>query len=105
VARKFGLVYAMPEPLREALRANDKALPAVNGDDSWELPLTATYIVASDGRVALAFVDIDYRTRLEPDAIVECLESLLVGTSSKPDPAVLHDSSTTDLSRGFPTLG
>ena len=66
----------MSEELREALRSNNKALPGINGDDSWELPVPATYVVARDGRVALAAVDGDYRNRLEPDAILATLRSL-----------------------------
>ncbi len=76
VARSFGLVWLLPEELRGALRSNDKALPGFNGDDSWELPVPATYVVARDGRIALAAIDVDYRNRLEPDAILTTLRSL-----------------------------
>jgi peroxiredoxin len=76
VARRFGLVYALPEDLRDALRSNSKALPAINGDGSWELPVPATYVIASDGRIALASIEVDYRKRLEPDAILAALTSL-----------------------------
>jgi peroxiredoxin len=77
VARRFGLVYALPEDLREALRSNNKALPAINGDESWELPVPATYVIAPDRRVALASIEVDYRKRLEPDAILATLKSLV----------------------------
>lgn len=73
VARSYGLVYALPEELRDALRSNDKALPTINGDESWELPVPATYVIAKDGRVALAFLDVDYRKRLAPEAILAAL--------------------------------
>jgi peroxiredoxin len=73
VARAFGLVYALPEELREALWSNGKALPDINGDESWELPLPATFVIAQDRRVKLAFVEIDYRTRLAPERIVAAL--------------------------------
>jgi peroxiredoxin len=76
VARRFGLVYALPEELRAALRANDKALPGINGDESWELPVPATYVIAPDRRVALAYVEVDYRKRLEPEAVLAALKSL-----------------------------
>jgi peroxiredoxin len=76
VARSFGLVWSLSEELREALRSNNKALPGINGDDSWELPVPATYVVGRDGRVALAAVDVDYRNRLEPGAILTTLQSL-----------------------------
>ena len=76
VARSFGLVYALPEELRAALRSNNKALPGINGDESWELPVPATYVIARDGRIALAYIDVDYRKRLGPEAILEALQSL-----------------------------
>jgi peroxiredoxin len=75
-ASRFGLVYALPEELRAALRSNNKALPGINGDESWELPVPATYVVAPDGRVALAHVEVDYRRRLEPEAILAALKPL-----------------------------
>jgi peroxiredoxin len=76
VARSFGLVYALPEELRAALQSNNKALPGINGDETWELPVPATYVIAADGRVALAYIDVDYRKRLEPDAILAALKPL-----------------------------
>lgn len=75
-ARAFGLVYALPQELRDALTSAGKALPGINGDASWELPVPATFVIASDGRIALAHIDTDYRRRLEPDAILAALRSL-----------------------------
>jgi peroxiredoxin len=76
VARQYGLVYALPEEIRSALRSNNKALPSINGDESWELPVPATFVVASDQHVALAYIEVDYRKRLEPEALLTCLKSL-----------------------------
>jgi len=75
-ARRYGLVYALPEELRAALRSNNKALPGINGDESWELPVPATYVIAQDGRIALAYIEVDYRKRLAPEAILDALRSL-----------------------------
>ena len=79
VARRFGLVYALAQELRDALASNNKALPGINGDESWELPVPATYVIGRDGRVALAFLDVDYRVRLSPEAILAALSSLAEG--------------------------
>jgi peroxiredoxin len=73
-ARNFGLVYALPEELRAAMRSNNKALPGINGDESWELPVPATYVIRTDRRIALAYIDVDYRKRLEPNAILAALK-------------------------------
>jgi peroxiredoxin len=76
VARSYGLVYSLPEEIRAALRSNNKALPSINGDESWELPVPASYVIARDRLVALAYIEVDYRKRLEPEALIRCLKSL-----------------------------
>jgi peroxiredoxin len=76
VARSFGLVYSLPEELREALRSNGKDLPGINGDKSWALPVPATFVIAPDRRVMLAHIDVDYRRRLAPEDIIASLRSL-----------------------------
>jgi len=76
VARSYGLVYSLADEIRSALRSNNKALPSINGDESWELPVPATYVIARDRRVALAYIEVDYRKRLEPEALLTCLRSL-----------------------------
>jgi peroxiredoxin len=76
VARSYGLVYSLPEEIRATLRSNNKALPSINGDESWELPVPATYVIARDQHVALAYIEVDYRKRLEPEALLTCLKSL-----------------------------
>jgi peroxiredoxin len=76
VARSYGLVYSLPEEIRAALRSNNKALPSINGDESWELPVPATYVIARDRLVALAYIEVDYRKRLEPEALLTSLKSL-----------------------------
>ena len=65
------------------MRLNGKALPGINGDQSWELPLPATFLVAQDRRVALAYVDVDYRRRLAPEDIVATLRRLAESTDGR----------------------
>ncbi|MDQ7012160.1 MAG: peroxiredoxin-like family protein [Mariprofundaceae bacterium] len=76
VARAYGLVFTLPEELRPIYESFDIDLPAYNGDESFELPMPATYIVRPDGTVAHAFVDADYTQRMEPAEIVEILKTL-----------------------------
>ncbi len=82
VARKYGLVYRLPDELRKALIDAGKPLPSFNGDESWELPLTATYVVAPAGKVVFAFVDADYRERLAPEQIIAALSAIGRGDAS-----------------------
>jgi peroxiredoxin len=62
--------------LRAALRSTNKALPGINGDEGWELPVPATCVIARDGRIALAYIEVDYRKRREPGALLDILRSL-----------------------------
>lgn len=73
VARQFGLVYRVPEEQQAIYRRAFVNLPFTNGDESWELPLPATYILDRDSTVLYASANEDYTERPEP---VEILEQL-----------------------------
>ena len=45
VARKFGLVYRVPDYQQEVYRRAFTNLPFINGDEPWELPIPGTYII------------------------------------------------------------
>lgn len=75
VARDFGLVFSLAEELRPIYASFGIDIPAYNGDDTFELPLPATYVIDTDGTIAHAFVDTDYTRRLEPAEIVEILKT------------------------------
>lgn len=76
VARHFGLVFSLVDVLRPLYITIGADLTKYNGDQSWELPIPGTFVIAQDGTIRLAFVDADYTHRLEPGAIIESLESL-----------------------------
>jgi peroxiredoxin len=74
VARQFGLVYRVPEEQQAIYRRAFINLPFVNGDESWELPIPATYILDRDGTVLFASVNEDYIERAEPGEILRRLQ-------------------------------
>ena len=76
VARRYGLVYQLSEALQDAHAQGGIVLPDINGDADWQLPVPATFVVETSGRVALSYVDVDYRNRLEPAEILAALRSL-----------------------------
>lgn len=73
VARKFGLVYRLPEYLEQHYRRIFINLPNSNGDQSWELPLAVTYLIGQDGRVLFAHVSADFRLRAEPAEVLAAI--------------------------------
>lgn len=66
IARKFGLVFSLPNELRDIYRGFGLDVESHNGDDSSELSVPATLIIAPDGRVSYVFADVDYTKRLDP---------------------------------------
>jgi len=76
VAESFGLVFELPESLREVYQGFGIDLPAANGDTTFRLPLPATYVIGADGIVAWRFADADYTKRAEPDDVIAILEAL-----------------------------
>jgi peroxiredoxin len=76
VAQQFGLVYRVPEYQQEIYRRVFVNLPFVNGEDSWDLPISATYLLDNDHTVIYSAVSPDYTDRPEPSGIVQLLSQL-----------------------------
>ncbi len=79
VGMQFGIVFPIPPDLQQHYRSIGMDLASFNGTDSWFLPIPATYVVGRDGIIAHAYVDIDYRRRMEPAAILDALRQLNSG--------------------------
>jgi len=76
VARAYGLVFTIDKAVRSAHLQVGADLPAFNGTDAWDLPMTGTFLVNRSGTVRLAFVDPDFTRRLDPSVIVARLNEL-----------------------------
>lgn len=76
VAEQMGLVFQLPQALRPIYEKFGTDLVAYNGDDSFKLPVPATYIIGQDGVIVYDFVNADYTVRLEPSEIVARLATL-----------------------------
>ena len=67
VAEQFGLAYTVPEYHRDYYRSILVNIPFVNGEQSWRLPLPATYVIGKDRKVVFAEAHADFRVRPEPE--------------------------------------
>jgi len=76
VAKQFGLVFQVPPDLREVYLSLGIDLPAHNGDQSYELPLPATYVLDRGGIIRAVFADVDYVKRMEPADILAVLRTM-----------------------------
>jgi len=76
VARQFNLVWQLPEDLQEIYRGFNIDLEKFNGNQSWELPMPARFIIDKDGIIRAAAVYPDHTDRPEPESIIEVLDKL-----------------------------
>ncbi|MGA2276261.1 MAG: peroxiredoxin-like family protein [Terracidiphilus sp.] len=67
LAEKFGLVYTVPEYLRDYYLSILINIPFVNGDASWRLPLPATYVISRDRKLLFSEAHADFRVRPDPE--------------------------------------
>ena len=67
VAEEFRLVYTVPQYHRDYYRSILVNIPFVNGDESWRLPIPATYVIGRDRKVFFAEAHADFRVRPEPE--------------------------------------
>ena len=79
VARQFGLTYRVNQEQQGVYRRAFVNLPFANGDESWQLPIPATFIVERDGTVLSASANEDYTERPEPRDILRVLNATFRG--------------------------
>jgi peroxiredoxin len=73
VAEQYGLVWTAPDYLRRYYRGILLNVPFVNGDETWRLPLPATYVLSPEGKVLYAEAHADFRVRPEPEDVLRAL--------------------------------
>ena len=76
IAAQYGLAYAVPEEVREHYLSCLVNLGFINGEPSWTLPIPATFLVGSDGKILFAEAHADFRVRPEPEEILAVLDRL-----------------------------
>ena len=67
----------MPEHLLHHMRVDRNLdLEIINNGNGSVLPIPATFVLGQDGVVTWRYVDVDYRTRSEPQDIINALKKL-----------------------------
>lgn len=77
VAASYGVAWQVPAFLLEHMR-EDRGLDleSLNNGNGSILPIPATFVLDSEGKVTWRYVDVDYRTRSEPQDIINALKAL-----------------------------
>lgn len=73
LALAFGLVHPVTPEFVEVFCNAGTQFPLIYGNDSWFLPLPATYIIGNDGVIRHAYVNPEFRERLDPERIAALL--------------------------------
>jgi peroxiredoxin len=73
LARKFKITFEILPEFRDTMCRWGEDIPKHNGDDTWEVPLPATYIIDMDGRLVWSFLDNDPGVRADPEDILEAI--------------------------------
>jgi len=76
VACEYGLIMVVDEAIRPHYTQWGIDIPTSNGDETFELPVPATYVIDQSGIIRAAHVDKDYTKRMEPADIVAALKAL-----------------------------
>jgi peroxiredoxin len=92
-AASLDLVVYLGEELRKLYLAKGIDVGAYQLTDGWFLPIPATFVVGTDGRIIARHIDPDFRRRMEVEAIVEALRNC-----AKPSPS--HENSHQPVTGG-----
>ena len=76
VAAKYGLVYTVPDDLKKVYQQFGIHVDKNNDDGSWDLPMSARYIIDTDGTIFYAQVSADYTVRPDPAHTIEALKDM-----------------------------
>lgn len=78
VASQYGVAWEVPEFLLDHMHVDRNLdLEKINNGNSSVLPIPATFIIGTDGIITWNYVNVDYRTRSEPEEIIEALKKLV----------------------------
>lgn len=77
VASQYGVAWEVPEFLLSHMRVDRNLdLAKINNGNAHVLPIPATFILDKNGIIVWTYVNVDYRTRSEPQEIIEQLQKL-----------------------------
>jgi len=76
VAESYGVNIDLPEVAQSLHLRLGHDLPRINGTGTWRVPLSSAFVIAPDGTIAVAHVDMTLPTCLEPDAAIQAVRRM-----------------------------
>lgn len=75
-ALSLNLAIWVGSDLERLLSSFGRSLPDYQGNEAWMLPIPATFVVGTDGRVAARFIDPDFRRRMSIEELIAALKTV-----------------------------
>jgi peroxiredoxin len=75
-ALELNLLFWVGDEKREAMQAGGFDIAPYQGNETWMLPIPATFIVGRDGLIKARYIDPDYRRRADLEVIVAAVGRL-----------------------------
>lgn len=76
LAEQFGLVFTLPDYLRELYKSFGSTLDRFNDEPEYRLPMPARYVIDPQGIIRAADVNADYTIRSEPSETLKALHKI-----------------------------
>ena len=73
-ALSLNLAIWVDGEMKELMQQIGRDLPRYQGNDSWMLPIPASFVVGQDGRIKARFIDPDYRKRMAVEELIAALK-------------------------------
>lgn len=73
-AAEFGAAYPVALAMQGYYRSILVNIPFINGEQSWQLPVPATFVIGQNGQVRWSQGHADFRVRPEPAEALQALE-------------------------------
>ncbi|MCP4911727.1 MAG: AhpC/TSA family protein [Oligoflexia bacterium] len=73
IAKKFGIAFKLDKELQPIYMQFGIDLTKSQGNNQNELPLPGTYVINKDGTIKYAFIDSDYKKRLDPQDLLNII--------------------------------
>lgn len=73
LAQNYGLVFNLAEELRPIYSGFGIDIVGLNEEDSFDLPMPATYVINKNKEIIFSFIDEDYTKRSEPQTILDII--------------------------------
>jgi peroxiredoxin len=96
-ALELNLLFWVGDEKRNAMQAGGFDIAPYQGNETWMLPIPATFIVGRDGLVKERYIDPDYRRRMELEAILAGLGQLYAEAGEIPLHSILDSEAETRM--------